>query len=279
MPNQKPYTDIEKEIIVLRAVWDLIDGMVNYVIFCKGHGTLDAELKFNSAETQRLFNILLADFLSRPGRGEFDLSSPAGPKKTDYTFLFDLLRICNDSKLNSLSTSILIPVQEFIDWLEGECVIERVWFPSIEIETDVHLKRITYLKICGDIAKHSFSRLGRNVNRIMSVLNANGVEIDEGQGFLILPDFYDWFHKHVLNYHGSTIAEFLNNIRWGIFEYLQPEFTRSFEKTGELGYRFKQPEDCIQPLALAMHWDLMNQVRGEPYFPRFQTTSVLKRRY
>lgn len=44
---------------------------------------------------------------------------------------------------------------------------------------------------------------------------------------LALEDFYRWFHDDILNYHASTIAEFLNNIRWGIYEYLQPEFQRS----------------------------------------------------
>jgi hypothetical protein len=34
-----------------------------------------------------------------------------------------------------------------------------------------------------------------------------------------LDDFYERFHKDILNYHSSTIAEFLNNIRWGIYEY------------------------------------------------------------
>src|SRR5215218_1142153 len=41
---------------------------------------------------------------------------------------------------------------------------------------------------------------------------------------LALADFYEKFHTDILNYHASTIAEFLNNIRWGIYEYLQPEF-------------------------------------------------------
>lgn len=275
------FTGTEQEIIVLRAVWDLIDGMVNYEIFENGHGTIDAQLMFRTASTQRLFNILLADFLSKPEKGTFDLPEPTGSKKTDHTFLFYLYRICVDPKLNSNSVSIQKPVRQFIDWLEGECFIENVYLPAIEVETDIRVKRIIFLKICGDIAKHSFARLGRNVDRIKKVLEENGVKIDDGQGFLALPEFYERFHSDVLNYHGSNIAEHLNNIRWGIFDYLTPEFSRSFEwcDPPPLGYRYRYPADSGDPLAKAMHWDLMNQVRSRPYFPRFATTELLKQRY
>ncbi len=57
---------------------------------------------------------------------------------------------------------------------------------------------------------------------------------------LALGDFYERFHTDILNYHSSTIAEFLNNIRWGIYEYLQPEFRRSivWEESNPRKYRY-----------------------------------------
>lgn len=275
------YTKTEQEIIVLLAVWSLIDGMVNYLNFEKEPKTFDAELRFKTKSTPRLFNILLADFLSKPKEGTFGLPAATGSKITDHTFLFYLRRICDNPILNVESGSIRTPVQQFIDWLEGECFVEKVWFPSIEVETDIRVKRITLLKICGDIAKHSFARLNLTVERIQMVFKENGKQIDSGQGFLVLPEFYERFHDNVFLYHASTIAEHLNNIRWGIFDYLKPEYSRSFKKASlpPDGYRFKYPIDCNNSLAKGMYWDLMNQVRSQPYFPRFTTAEWFQRRY
>jgi hypothetical protein len=281
MVHSLTFTPIEQEIIVLRAVWDLIDGMVNYRNFGKEHGVVDAQVNFNSDTHQRLFNIFLVDFLSKPQKGTFDLPETDGPASTDHTYLFYLRRICDEPRLNAESDILRTPVQAFVDWLESECLVEKVWLPSIETEMDIRVKRITFLKICGDIAKHNFSRLDRNVRRIEQVLAVNGAEVDEGQGFLVLPEFYEWFHDNILNYHGSTIAEHLNNIRWGMFDYLTPEFGRSYEIVDPESsmYRFNYPEGCHDPLARAMYWDLMNQVRTKPWFPRFTTTPLLKQRY
>lgn len=281
MTDREPYTKLEQEVVVLRAVWDMIDGMVNYEIFEKEHATDNAQLFFKSNSTGQLFNILLADFLSKPKKGTFNLPVPTGAAKTDHTFLFYLQRIGEMPELNPNPQDILGPVQQFASWLEEECVVENVWFQSIETETNICVKRITFLKICGDIAKHNFARLDTNVKRIKKVFEENSVQIDTGQGFLILPEFYEWFHTDIFHYHASTIAEYLNNIRWGIFEYLKPEFSRSFEKTDPqpVGYRFNHPAECCDPLTRAMYWDLMNQVRSRPHFPHFQTTKMLKKRY
>ena len=59
-------TKTEQEVIVLKAIWELIDEMVNYEMFVKLSRTNDAVLMFNSRTHQRLFNILLVDFLSQP---------------------------------------------------------------------------------------------------------------------------------------------------------------------------------------------------------------------
>jgi hypothetical protein len=276
-----PFNEIEQEIIVLRAVWDMIDGMVNYEMFVKEHGTVDAQLMFNTMTHQRLFNVLLVDFLSAPSEAVFGLPSATGASQIDRTFLFYLQRICDNPTLNSDASSIRTPVTAFGDWLESECFIEKVWFPSIEVESDIRVKRIIFLKICGDIAKHNFARLSINVRRIENLLRNNDVEISDGQGFLILPEFYDWFHTNIFNYHATTIAEYLNDIRWGIFQYLQPEFSRSFERIEPevYNYRYTYPDSCNNSLARTMYWDLMNQVRAKPWFPRFVTTKYLRMRY
>jgi hypothetical protein len=175
------------------------------------------------------------------------------------------------------------PLDAFVGWLEGECRLERVWLPSIEIESTIRVKRITFIKICGNIAKHSFARLSGNVEAICKLLESNGRPIELEQGYLALPDFYEWFHRDVFAYHSSTIAEFLNNLRWGIYDYLMPEFARSYTKDDPdphaIEYRFIYPPDCTRPVARTIYWDLMNQVRGKPYMPRFTVTPSLKGLY
>jgi hypothetical protein len=272
---------MEQEIIVLRAVWDMIQGMVNYEIFLKNHGTVETELRFKTATHQRLFNILLADFLSAPPAGTFDLPEATGSAQSDRSYLFYLRRICDSPTLNGDSSILREPIETFIEWLESECLVENVWFPSVEIETDIRVKRIAFIKITGDIAKHNFARLSRNVDRIGKILADNGAKIPEGQGFLVLPDFFQWFHKDVFSYHASSLAEMLNNIRWGIYGYLKPEFTRSFKRDPEVSYKYEYsyPSACQQPLAKAIYWDLMNQIRTEPFFPPFTVTKMLKLRY
>jgi hypothetical protein len=189
------YNALEQEIIVLKAVWDMIDGMVNYANFEKGHRVVDAQLMFKTAEHQRLFNILLTDFLSKPEAGTFDLPDATGAVQSDRTFLFYLRRMCDQPMLNKDVSILRTPVDAFVHWLEEECLVEKVWLPSIDVQTDIRVKRIAFIKITGDIAKHNFARLSRNVERITTILADNGVVIPEGQGFLALPDFYEWFHR------------------------------------------------------------------------------------
>jgi hypothetical protein len=278
------YTTTEQEVIVLNAVWEMIDGMVNYEMFVKHERVENIVLQFNSSSHQRLFNILLGDFLSQPqkrrsGAPPFDLPEP--PTKAhpcDLTYLFYLRRICDAPLLNPNTDLIRGPLFAFADWLEADCCTEKVWLSAIDTELDVRVPRITFLKICGDIGKHNFARLEGNVKKVCRILADNGHPIDEGKGYLVLPEFYEWFHTQLLSYTASSIAEFLNNLRWGIFHYLRLEFVRSFERYGVgPAYRFKPPADCVQPLAVEMHWELMNRVRTEPYFPRFTVDPYLRK--
>jgi hypothetical protein len=160
-------------------------------------------------------------------------------------------------------------------------VFPELWLSSISEKLDLRVKRIDFLTICGDIAKHNFSRLRRNVKKIMAILAANSLVVDEAKAFLVLPDFYENFHHNVFAYHASTIAEMLNNIRWGIFHYLEPEYARSFERLPDhdLVYRFNYPAGGSSPLAKGIYWDLMNQVRSRPHFLVFVTTDSLKKRF
>lgn len=277
------FNETEQEIIVLKAVWDILDEMVNYEIFERLHSTKDTDLRFKSRTHQKFFNIQLVDFLSRPKEGVFDL--PSAPKKssdTDKSYLYFLEAVCNKPNFSKENVDAISgPLAKFKDWLETECHVENVWFPSIETETDIKVKRISFIKICGNISKHNFTRLDQDALKIEEILSTNNVQIGNANRYLLLSEFYEWFHDDVFNYHSSAIAEFLNNLRWGIYEYLQPEFHRSFVREGQdsPAYHFTYPDRCTNSFAKTIYWDLMNSVRRQPYMPKFEVTRFLKMRY
>jgi hypothetical protein len=281
--NAARYSPIEQEIIVLKASWELIGEMVNYEMFVRPDKVTDVTLFPSTRTHQRLFNILLVDFLTAFDAASFDLPLPeVGGQLSDKTYLFYLKRIATKPLLNSDSPRLLAdPVIAFSDWLDKDCTIERVWLPSIEVQTDITLKRIQFLRICGVAAKHHFMSMTRNAKDISAILKLNGVEMTRDQQYLVIPDFYEWFHGNILNYHIGAIAEFLNNIRWGIFEYLRPEFLRSFTKYGPdfIDYKYLYPAGVESELARTMYWDLMNEVMSKPYMQKFEITRYLKMRY
>lgn len=280
------YTAIEQESIILNAVWSMIDDMVNYEIFVKSDEPEVSNLVFSTMTHRRLFNVLLVDFLSRPqaSRGKplpFGLPlPPTGARSTDQTYLFYLRKVCASPKLGGDPTQLAELVESFASWLEAKAHVERVWFPSIELELDMKVERMLFIKIYGNTAKHNFSRLSDNVNKIVRLLKDHDHSVSDQDGYLLLPEFQEWFHENVFAYHATTIAEYLNNIRWAMFDYLLPQYHRSYERVEPHPmYKFNYPDGLSQPIAKAMYWDLMNMVRSRPYFRKFIATDILKRRY
>ena len=110
------------------------------------------------------------------------------------------------------------------------------------------------------IAKHNLARLSTNVRHIRSLLEDSGHSINEQQGYLAVDNFFEWFHDDIFVYHSSQIAEFLNNIRWEIYDYPRPEFARSLHLT-QLAtpdfpiYAYRFPDGCTEPVARAMYWE------------------------
>jgi hypothetical protein len=273
------YSVIERECIVLLAAWNMIDGMVNYSIFHKKPQTEGDELIFSSSEASQLFAILLADFLSLPQRQVFGLQTGSGGMCWQGTFLKYLLDVCENPTLGANAEGLLKEVRGFGNWLDTEFQIQKVWLPSVDIETDITIKRIEFLKICGDFSKHGFLRLDVNVRRIKDVLTRSGIEVETQKGFHLMNEFCDWLIENPLAYHATTISEYLNNIRWEINKYLRDEFRRSYQKLEGDKYRYRFPDGCTNEFAQAMYWDLMNAARGKLYFPRFNTAPILTVRY
>ena len=282
--------EVEQECIILNSVWEMIDGMVNWAMFVQHDRTEPTNMMFETSQHCRLFNILLGDFLS-PLQGfkgrpiPFGLNrAPSDARPSDLTFLYYLRQVCAKPSFAPDASNLRARTEELAIWLEGDFVATRVNLHAIDVVADIRISRYRYIKICGDIAKHNLARLATNVGHIRAVLAASGHEVGEQQAYLAVENFFEWFHGNIFIYHSSQIAELMNNIRWAIFDYLRPEFARSWHLTEKATpdfpiYAYRVPDACTEPVAHAMYWDVMNRVRAKPLVHRFIVSESFKQRY
>lgn len=285
------FTDLEQEAIVLNAVMGMVDDMVNHAIFClPGEKRENTNLLPRTSDTLRQFAILLRDFLSPvTGRGQgpmpFGLPKPPpGSKATDNTTLFYIARICEKPLIGKDLDFLAMLVDDFSEWLETSAFVPKVWLSNIGVEVDLTIKRIDFIRMGGDIGKHNFLRLGGQAVRLQKILSANGIAIDESQAYAALPDCWDWFHTHLFAYHASTLAEFLNNIRYAIRIYATPVAEARYRVTGKIDdyldmYTYDRPAEIANEFAWAQYYGLLNSTRQRPNFPPFSVTQSLKDRF
>lgn len=282
--------DVEQECVILNSVWQMIDGMVNWAMFAKHNRIEPTNMMFERSQDSRLFIILLGDFLSELRsfkKQPIPLGlrpPPSNARLSDLTFLYYLRQVSEKPQLGTRASDLQRCTEAFGNWLESEFIAERVNLASINVVADIRVSRYRYLKMCGDIAKHNLARLATNVAHLRHLLEANGHQISEYDAYLAVEDFFEWFHSDIFIYHSSHIAEFLNNIRWAIFDYLQAEYARSWHRLEAnewdvTKYAYRYPAVCDDALARAMYWQLMNRVRGRPTIQRFIVHESFKRRY
>jgi len=250
--------------------------MVNYEMMSLQGDDPDSNILFHSRIHQCLFNILLVDFLSKT-----DTHRQAPIEPTSY--LSGLRDVTSNPSFNKNNSVNLLKesIREFKDWLDQTVEVD-IWLPSIDRKTTLELSRVKFLKMTGNISKHNYLRAIRVAEELQDILNKSDITIDIYESLLALDDFYERFHSDILNYHSSTIAEFLNNIRWGIHEYLQPEFQQSIVYEGTehpRKYHYTYPEKINEAFAKNCYWDLMNEVRSKPYVKKFKVTKWPKERY
>ncbi|MEP9398230.1 hypothetical protein [Mesorhizobium sp. KR2-14] len=175
-------------------------------------------------------------------------------------------------------------VHDFAEWLEASTFVPKVWLSNIEVEVDLTIKRIDFIRMSGDIGKHNFLRLGGQAARLQKILGQNGVTINESQAYAALPDCWDWFYTHLFTYHVSTLAEFLNNIRYAIRLYVTPVAEARYRVTGKIDdyldmYTYDRPAEIANEFAWAQYYDLLNSTRRRPNFPPFSVTQSLKNQF
>lgn len=285
------FTALEQEAIVLNAVMSMVDDMVNHAIFCLPGGKREnTNLLPQTSDTLRQFAILLRDFLSpvtSKGQGPMPFGLPKPPKgssATDNTTLFYLARVCENPLIGTDLDFLAILVHDFTEWLEDSAFVSNVWLSNIKVEVNLTIKRIDFIRMGGDIGKHNFLRLSGQAAKLQKICGENGVTINESQAYAALPDCWDWFHTHLFAYHASTLAEFLNNIRYAIRLYVTPVADARYRVTGKIDdhldmYTYDRPPEIANEFAWAQYYDLLNSTRRRPNFPPFSVTQSLKNQF
>jgi hypothetical protein len=284
------FSSIEQEAIILSAVIGMIDDMVNHAIFCPlGEKLHDTNLLPQTSESLRLFGTLLRDFLSPVkalGKAPVPFGLPKPPENgraVDHTSLFYLQRVCDAPLIGNDIAHLSRIVGDFSDWLEDYAEVEGVWLANISIELDLRIKRIDFIRMSGDIGKHNFLRLGGQAKRLQAILAENGVTIDESQAYSALPDCWDWFHTHLLGFHASNIAEFLNNIRYAIRLYVTPVAKSRYRVTRRIDdfdhYTFERPDQITNDFAWTQYFDLLQSSLRKPNFPPFSVSNSFKTQF
>ena len=156
---------IELESVVLNSAWAMIDDMVNWAIFVKNDLVGPTTLRFQSTTHAELFIILMTDFLSPIQQSKSNKiiqelgRLPDNARGANRTFIYHLRQVCLNPQLGKDATELSDKVEEFASWLETSMMSRGVNLGEINIVADLELKRIRYLKMCGNIAKHSLPRL------------------------------------------------------------------------------------------------------------------------
>lgn len=261
-------TSLESEIISLKSILDMINRMVNHQMMIFDFQNPDSTIRFHTEIHMAHFNLLLVDFLSKP-KGFFCAVK---------NYLDRLQDICESPQLDNQDINDLkVSVKNFMDWLSETVSIEKCWFSEIGLELDLEIERKEFITICGNICKHNPTRLTWQANIILNFMRKSKQSIEIDQALISLEDFHEQFHRNIFSYHSSTISEHLNNIRWGIYTYVNPEQKRYGKLKKDNNYKY--PSGIISDLGKIFYWNLMNDVISPPFIQRFKVTNCLKKRF
>lgn len=269
------YNPVETETIGLCIALEAVSDLANHDLLDLGNVDSlpgEAEVRFPSRAHQQLFLIRLVDFAKEGG--DQTLTGITG------SCLAVLLAACEsksfdrDESINCLRG----PVHALNDWLKSKTSL-RLWLPTLNLEANLVVPRIEFLYIAGNQAKHNLSRLTAISKHIVKTLKEHGHDVSPEHIPLALEDFREHLQEDYFAYYGTWLAELLNNVRWGLQEYLAPTFRTSYYKVPdeELRYEYRFPDSVTNPIAREWFWRLMNHVRTGPYLKKFCGAHYMKR--
>lgn len=293
MKEEQIMNAIEREAIILNTALKIIDSMVNWSIFVAENRINPTNLLFVDSECEKKFIILLRDFLSQVSiTGK--KSNPIDYKQVQHnssdshqhqSFLYQLRQVCQNPQFGKDVSHLNDTVESFKGWLEKEFILPEFQIPEKNRVVNMKITRYQYITICGDIAECHDERMSVVAKQIQKILKNSNCDIDENLANSVIWDFYHRFFDDILIYHSFQIAEFLNNIRWEVYDYLQPEFKRSLQLAVDAtqespNYIYKIPEEIKKrAIARKMYLELIQRLHKLPLMVRFEVPEILKLRY
>lgn len=265
MPSIAPMlSDPEREVVVLSSVMDIIDDMVNHVIFSfPGRGTILQPFPKTST-TQAYFALRLSDFLSQTDRD-------IGIAKVSC--LGHLAQIVESPSLGD-ATGLRASVKQFVDWLNEKKTFANVWLPTLDIQTSLTPSRLSWLKVTGNLQKHDALRSTGTAEDIVKWLSEQGHTVHRMDVLGALDDFREWLAQDALSAYIPKVGFLLNELRWETFEYLRPYYQKHYVTAWENDlqfdrYSFTADLRITTPFACGQRHALLNWVRKEPIVTRF----------
>lgn len=269
------YNTAEKEVIGLCVALEAIDDIANHALLDLlelRDSPGEAEVRYKSRIHQQLFLLRLLDFVKE--NGDETLTGIRGS-------CLKVLTAACESRTFDFHGSVagLQQATRALDcWLTLETTLE-LWLPTLELDAKLTVPRIEFLYILGNHAKHNLARLTGISKHIAGILAQHGHRVEVEQVPLALDDFREHLQEDYFAYYGTWLAELVNNVRWGIHDYLQPAFQRAYYRVpGEdLMYRYNYPDSITHEAPRAWFWRLMNHARGEPFLKRFVGARYMKK--
>ena len=269
------YNPAEFEAIGLCIAIEALDDIVNKsLIEIRGESSVPCEVEvyFHSYVHQELFLIRTLDFVKEGG--DRSLTGVNG------SCLEVLEAACSTASFDvgGSVTALETPTRALREWLFAETPF-NLWLPTLNIEARLNIPRLDFLFISGNQSKHNLSRLTRLAKRLSNILTDHGHSVLPEQIPLALDDFREHLQEDYFIYYGTWLSELLNELRWGIQNYLRPFYELSYEPDSKdpIMYSFNYPETVVNDVPKSWFWRLMNHVRSEPYLKRFSGAPYLKK--
>ncbi len=125
---------MEKEVLILKSSIQMINNIVNRSVLTLHHSDPESEICAKTSTDQLYFNIILVDFLSSPDVLISD-------KKSSYLEALKKLCASPSFNFNNSIDPLKHAVSDFSAWLSKSVVINKMWFPNINIEIDLKIER------------------------------------------------------------------------------------------------------------------------------------------
>jgi hypothetical protein len=267
-----PYSAAELEAIGLCVAVEAINDIANHALLDVPRNVepgAEIAVRYKSRDHQHLFLIRLLDFAKEGG--DENLTGVRG------SCLNVLLAACQSRSfdVNGSIRGLEQATTALHRWLHAETTFQ-MWLPTLDLNAQLTVPRIEFLYILGNHAKHNLARLTRIARRIAELLDRNGHVVDLEQVPLALDDFREHLQEDYFAYYGTWLAELVNNVRWGIQDYLLPAYQQAYVRGEDVLYSYRYPDAITHETPRAWFWRLMNQVRAAPYIGRFTGASYMK---